>query len=105
MNVADLVNINKSLLHPDDYVVRMRYEDKTGVVTERVVSPIRFVGDQSILALCLCRETPRRFDLERCSAIELVSANDILMPVEIRVVDVSHPEEKDRSAVPENCRD
>ncbi len=31
--------------------------------------------------LCLCRETPRRFELERCSDIRLLSSNDVLMPV------------------------
>lgn len=103
MNTADLVKINKSLLYPDDYVVRMRYEDKAGVVTERVVSPIRFVGDQSILALCLCRETPRRFDLDRCSGIELLSANEVLMPVEIRVIDASNQAEECRPDMPVNC--
>ena len=72
--------------NPDEWVIRLRYVGKNGVTTERVVSPIKMVGPTSLLALCLCREEPRRFELGRCSHIELLNANDVLMPVEIRVI-------------------
>lgn len=75
-----------SMNAPDDHVIRMQYTDKAGVVTERTVSPIRFIGQTAMMALCLSREEPRRFELDKCSQIELVDANDVLMPVEIRVI-------------------
>jgi predicted DNA-binding transcriptional regulator YafY len=68
---------------PDGWAIRVRYEDKSGSVTDRMVSPIRFVGDEAFLALCLCREEPRRFELARCKAFRLVRAVDVLMPVAI----------------------
>lgn len=74
---------------PEEHVIKLHYRDKAGVVTERIVSPIRFVGDSAMLALCLSREEPRRFELEMCSKIELLSANDVLMPVEIKVVEMA----------------
>ena len=75
-----------SMNAPDDHVIRMHYTNKAGVVTERTVSPIRFIGQTAMMALCLSREEPRRFELDKCSKIELVDANDVLMPVEIRVI-------------------
>ena len=75
-----------SMNAPDNHVVRMRYRDKDGVVTERVVSPIRFIGRTAMMALCLSREEPRRFELDQCSQIELMDASDVLMPVELRII-------------------
>lgn len=96
-----MVAINKALLAPDEFVLRMTYEDKSGKITERLVSPIRFIDRTSILALCLCRETPRRFELGRCSGIQLVDANDVLMPAEIRVIHEPHAPEASDSSRPE----
>ena len=78
--------LSGAMHNPDEWVIRLRYVGKNGVTTERVVSPIKMVGPTSLLALCLCREEPRRFELGRCSHIELLNANDVLMPVEIRVI-------------------
>ena len=78
--------LSRAMHNPDEWVIRLRYVGKDGVTTERVVSPIKMVGPTSLLALCLCREEPRRFELGRCSHIELVDANDVLMPVAIRVI-------------------
>jgi predicted DNA-binding transcriptional regulator YafY len=86
MTSVDMRALNQAMSAPDDLVVALRYTDKKGVTTERVVSPIRWLQGKALLALCLCRETPRRFDLERCSDVRLMNANDILMPVPIRVV-------------------
>lgn len=81
--------VQKAMVAPDDFVLRMVYRDRSGTVTERMVSPIRFLDSRSMLALCLCRENPRRFELERCSSIEVVDANDVLMPVEIKQIEVN----------------
>lgn len=75
--------LGRAMQDPDGWAVKLRYEDKTGRVTDRLVSPIRFVGDRAFLALCLCREEPRRFELARCKAFRLVRAEEVLMPAEI----------------------
>ncbi|AMV34430.1 hypothetical protein VN12_20060 [Pirellula sp. SH-Sr6A] len=87
MNAKEMVAINRAMQNPDDLVVQLQYIDKAGIITERVISPIRWLGGQSLLALCLCRETPRRFELARCSQIRLVRADDVLMPVPIRTIE------------------
>jgi len=67
----------------DDLVVEFDYTDAHGVATHRVVSPIRFLGKERFLALCLSREEPRQFYLERCQNVRLALAADFLMPVEM----------------------
>jgi hypothetical protein len=51
------------------------------VATHRVVSPIRFLGRDRFLALCLSREEPRQFYLDRCRNMRPAQAADFLMPV------------------------
>ena len=65
----------------DHYVVEMDYSDAKGKRTHRVVSPIRFMGSNRFLGLCLCREEPRQFQLSRCENIKLLAADQVLMPV------------------------
>lgn len=65
----------------DDYVVQFDYVDAKGQTTRRTVSPIRFVSGDRFLALCLCREEPRQFYLQRCSNPQLIAAADVLMPI------------------------
>lgn len=73
--------INRAMNAPDDYVIEMSYRDSSGEATRRSVSPIRYLKGGRLLALCLCREEPRQFYLNRCSDVELRSAAEILMPV------------------------
>jgi hypothetical protein len=47
------------------------------------VSPIRFLDGDRFLALCLSREEPRQFYVERCQNVRLAPAANFLMPVEI----------------------
>lgn len=89
VNRQQMAMVQKAMVAPDDFVLRMVYRDRAGTITERMVSPIRFLDARSMLALCLCRENPRRFELERCSSIEVVDANDVLMPVEIKQLEVA----------------
>lgn len=64
---------------PDDWVLRVRYTDKSAAVTERIVSPIRF--DQSRLRVfCLGRGGVRVFDLKRLDVLELVDAAQVVAP-------------------------
>jgi predicted DNA-binding transcriptional regulator YafY len=69
----------------DDLVLVIDYRGKDGSVTRRVVSPIRFVAEDRILALCLSREEPRQFYLDRCSNVRVDLANNYVMPVELLV--------------------
>ncbi len=81
----DAKKISTAMQCPDDLVVCLEYVDAKGVRTRRVVSPIRFVGSQAFLGLCLSRCEPRRFQLGRCSNISLARASDFVMPVEMQV--------------------
>ena len=71
----------RAMHQSDDLVVEFDYTDAKGVATHRVVSPIRFLGRDRFLALCLSREEPRQFYLDRCQNMRLAQAADFLMPV------------------------
>ena len=73
--------IYRAMQQPDDLVIEFDYRDAKGEMTHRVVSPIRFPDRDRFLALCLCREEPRQFHLERCQNVKLAPAADVLMPV------------------------
>lgn len=73
--------ITKAMGRPDDLVIALEYVDAKGHRTERVISPIRFMGGSRFLALCLCRCEPRQFELQRCSNIRLKRADQYVMPV------------------------
>ncbi len=58
--------IYQAMRQCDDLVVEFDYTDANGVATHRVVSPIRFLGGDRFLALCLSREEgTRRRGLQR----------------------------------------
>jgi predicted DNA-binding transcriptional regulator YafY len=73
--------IYRAMHQSDDLVVTFDYCDAKGVATRRVVSPIRFLGQDRFLALCLSREEPRQFYLDRCQNVRLAPAANFLMPV------------------------
>ena len=73
--------IRRAMGDPDGLVLTFEYTDKKGNQTRRVVSPIRFVTSGRFLALCLAREEPRMFQLERMSNVRLKRACEFLMPV------------------------
>jgi predicted DNA-binding transcriptional regulator YafY len=75
--------LTKAMQAPDDLVVSLDYVDSQGVSTRRIVSPIRFLGGNRFLGLCLCREEPRQFYLNRCSNVRLCRAADLVMPVPV----------------------
>ncbi|MFN3189939.1 MAG: hypothetical protein ACE361_05395 [Aureliella sp.] len=79
--------LSRAMHQADDIVVQLGYLDSKGRHTERVVSPVRFVGRDRFLALCLCRGEPRQFYLDRCENVELRSAHDYVMPVPIKIRD------------------
>ena len=73
--------IQKSIQRQDDLVLEFCYRDSKGKKTRRVVSPIRLIGKDRFLGLCLSREQPRQFYLTRCDSMELKPAYDYVMPV------------------------
>jgi predicted DNA-binding transcriptional regulator YafY len=75
--------IHTAMQQSDDLVVVFDYVDARGASTRRVASPIRFMGTDRFLALCLCREEPRQFALEKCRNLRLELAANYLMPVAI----------------------
>ncbi len=75
--------IQKAISHGDDWVVVFRYRDSKGNMTNRVVSPIRCLGADRFLGLCLTREEPRQFYFDRCEAWQIKPAWDYVMPVAI----------------------
>ena len=75
--------IARVMQQTDDLVIVIEYEGKDGAVTRRVVSPIRFVGEDRFLALCLSREEPRQFYIGRCRSVRVDLAGNYIMPVEM----------------------
>ncbi len=75
--------IHYAMQCPDELVVELVYTDSNGARTRRVVSPIRFVGRDRFLGLCLCRCEPRQFQIGRCDQVRLRRAADYVMPVPI----------------------
>lgn len=78
--------LTKAMQAADDYVISLDYLDSKGVLSRRIVSPIRFLPGNRVLALCLCREEPRQFYLNRCHNVKLCRASDFVMPVPMFVV-------------------
>lgn len=73
--------LRRAMQQSDDLVVVVDYTDSKGKASRRVISPIRFLAADRILALCLCREEPRQFYLSRCRNVRLDRAADYLMPL------------------------
>lgn len=73
--------LRRAMHQPERWVVVFEYQDAQGAHTQRVVSPIRFLASDRFLALCLCREEPRQFHLDRCRNIQLRQAAEYMMPV------------------------
>lgn len=81
--------IARAMQHPDDWVCKIVYQDKDGRRTRRVVSPVRYSNEsrQSVMALCLCRQENRFFKLSGITSMEMVRANDVLMPHTIEEIE------------------
>ena len=75
--------ISKAMHRPDDFVIEMTYLDSNGFFTRRTVSPVKYTGPRQMMALCLCREEVRAFELGQCMDVELIESHEVLMPVEI----------------------
>ncbi len=76
-----------AMLDSDQWVIELEYADSKGKRTRRMVSPIRFPTPDRFLGLCLCREEPRQFYLNRCNNIRLIRSEDVMMPVEMVQLD------------------
>jgi predicted DNA-binding transcriptional regulator YafY len=83
--------LSQAMQAPENWVVSLEYVDSRGAATRRVVSPIRFMSGGRFLGLCLCREEPRQFYLNRCRRIQLRRAEDYVMPVPVTALDAESP--------------
>ena len=81
--------LSKAMTMSDDWVVEFCYQDSKGNESVRVVSPVRFLGSDRFLGLCLSREEPRQFYLSRCTHLKIRPAHDYVMPVPIRQLAVA----------------
>jgi predicted DNA-binding transcriptional regulator YafY len=79
--------VSMAMQAQDDWVLSIVYTTKDKTRTRRIVSPIRFIGQDKFEALCLCREEPRHFIFAQCEDVHLVHASEVLMPVEIEVLE------------------
>jgi len=73
--------IIQAMQNQDELVVEFLYSDSKGNRSRRVVSPIRFLPNGRFLGLCLSREEPRQFYMNRCQEVKLRRAENYLMPV------------------------
>ena len=73
--------ISQAMQDSDRFVVEFSYSDSKGIRTRRIVSPIRFLTNGRFLGLCLSREEPRQFYLNRCEQLQIKPAEQFLMPV------------------------
>ena len=83
--------LRRAMIDSETYVVEMTYRDQKGNQTRRIVSPIRFVGGDRFLGLCLCREEPRQFYMSRCQDVRLVPAAEVIMPMPMQQVPATVP--------------
>ena len=78
--------VSRVMQQTDDLVIVLEYSGKDGSVKRRVLSPIRFVGTDRFLALCLSREEPRQFYLSQCRNVRVDLAANYIMPVALQSV-------------------
>ncbi|MCA9140431.1 MAG: hypothetical protein KDB00_26855 [Planctomycetales bacterium] len=83
--------LRRAMIDSETFVVEMVYSDSKGNQTRRIVSPIRFVGDDRFLGLCLCREEPRQFYLNRCTEVRLIPAAEVIMPMPMQTITPASP--------------
>lgn len=76
-----LHQIRTAMFDSDNLVVEFSYCDSKGVMTRRIVSPIKILPNGRFLGLCLNRAEPRQFYLNRCSEMSIKQAHDYVMPV------------------------
>lgn len=73
--------IFQAMQDSDRFVVEFSYTDSQSKQTRRIVSPIRFMPNGRFLGLCLSREEPRQFYLDRCQHLQVKRAEQYIMPV------------------------
>jgi predicted DNA-binding transcriptional regulator YafY len=80
MDLIEVRRVLRQSMDADRYACKVRYVDGKGVETERVVSPIRFVGESRVLAMCMGRQECRQFRVNRFRSVVRINASDVLMP-------------------------
>ncbi len=76
----------KAMQAADDYVVSLDYLDSKGVLTRRIVSPIRFCrATASSRSVCAAKNHDSFISIA-CHNIKLCRASDFVMPVPVFAV-------------------
>lgn len=75
---------------PEQYVCEIVYLDGSGNVTERVVSPIRYLTSRAVSVYCLGREEPRTLLLSRIMRTKIGLASEVLSPEAIKNLCLHH---------------
>lgn len=65
---------------PERFVAFVKYMGEGGRVTERTISPIKYVDHNHLLAWCLGRDALRSFKLNRIIHVRLRFTADVLPP-------------------------
>ncbi len=88
MTNQDRFKILRAMRDPDRWVIRMEYQDEKNIRTRRVISPIRFTNAARthLLALCLARESPRVFFVNKIGPLTLEPAANFVMPFPIQEI-------------------
>ncbi len=76
--------ISRAMQDVDRLVVQFSYRDCKGVLSKESSARFDFLPNGRFLGLCLSREEPRQFYLNRCEQIEIKPAEDYLMPVPLQ---------------------
>lgn len=75
---------------PGEWVAWIRYLDGQGNVTERTISPLRYLTEDRVIVYCLGREGVRTLWLSRILTCRLRMTADVLPPEGVRAL-VLHP--------------
>ncbi len=84
---AKLVQV--AMDHPELFVANIVYLDSKGNVTQRPVSPIRYLPDRRVRVYCLGRLALRTLKLSMILRVQLQLSHDVLAPEQVKEL-VSH---------------
>lgn len=76
--------LNVAMEAPEQFVAAIKYLDSRGNVTERIVSPIRYLTPRLVSVYCLGREAPRSLRISGMLQVRLKITSDVLAPEAIR---------------------
>ena len=72
--------------YPDQFVAAVKYLDERGNVTDRIISPVRYLTANRVCVYCLGREAPRTFRIAGILKVTLKHTCDVLAPEAIKIL-------------------